>query len=454
MFVCVFDIETMDFNPFELLLGEEFSDVDPTSDEAAELLGETAADAATSSPPAHGSAQILASPTAAVAAAIEAKIAEAPDVFQTMYSSIDFNKNNDVVASLTPTLVPFPAPLLCKKPQPLFPQGLPSNFVSNRDPRPSGKPKGYFTQPPQGPAAPLSKDSAKPMPTSGNSNTKPTYATKTKSPPQKTRDLVQNILYVYSTKVSKKPLTPGGWGVVDGILLDKITSRDPNDPTLVRIANSGYDATHRCGFVACRDPASEAWVKSALHDSAYRAWSKGEQPEVRLCRVFLPARFDSLDDDVLIPLILRHNPALKDSTLSLQNIEAVQRGRAFIVEMDSTSYSYVKAKNHKLEFVMMDIDCQPYTPVAKKTSRVEGITKLGETNKGVTPSHAASTSRHSPSKGQQNTLPQPKSDNLSVPTNPLLNKSFTEKFNEERKKRNRTDADQLYQDAAKKKDAA
>ena len=46
------------------------------------------------------------------------------------------------------------------------------------------------------------------------------------------------------------------------------------------------------------------WVKAALGVTAFRAWSKGEQPEVRLCRLFFPARLDCLQDDRLIPLLL------------------------------------------------------------------------------------------------------------------------------------------------------
>ena len=394
----------------------------PTSEEADALLKDD-------DPPAS---DVDSSPTAAVRSAIEAQIAENLDMPTIVKFLPDNVVNKDV--SQPPSLAPLVPP--SKQPQPLFPEGLPP-FVSapNSGPHPSSsnKAKGYFT---------VQTGGAPPL---GNSKTKPTYATKTKSP-QKTRDLVQNILYIYSTKVSKRPLTPGGWGVVDGILLDKITSQDPNDPTLVRIANSGYDATHRCGFVACRDPASEAWVKSALSGSAYRAWSKGEQPEVRVCRVFLPARFDSLDEDQLIPLVLKHNPALKDSSLSLQSLDIVQRGRAFILEMDSTSYSYVKSKNHKLEFVMMDIDCQPYIPTVKKTPRVEGVTKLDVMNRAAAPSQVASSSRHSPNNGQS------KSDTATA-SNDSSSKSFTEKFVEERKKRIRTE-NQFYQDSAKKKDAA
>ena len=437
----------MDSVLLEMDSGDEMLDTDaPSAEEADVLLRE---DSEPRPPEPQLQAQLSDSPTQAVKSAIEAQISENLDNL-TFVKILPVNVVNKDVSPL-PTLAPFAPPR--KQPQPLFPEGLPA-FISVPKNGPlsssSGKSRGYFTGSAGGSgAAPL-----------GDSNkNKPTYATKTKSPP-KTRDLVQNILYIYATKVSKRPLTPGGWGVVDGILLDKITSQDPNDPILVRIANSGYDASHRCGFVACRDPASEAWVKSALSDSAYRAWSRGEQPEVRLCRVFLPARFDSLDEDQLIPLILKHNPALKNSTLDLQSSEGVQRGRAFILEMDSTSYSYVKAKNHKLEFVMMDIDCQPYIPVVNRTPRVEGITKISGTNKGVSPSAKAlpstvSTSRHSPNKGQPN-LPSKnsESDSALASNNTPHNKSFTEKFNEERKKRNRPETEQSYQDSAKKKDTA
>ena len=51
--------------------------------------------------------------------------------------------------------------------------------------------------------------------------------------------------------------------------------------------------------------------------------------------------------------------------------------------MDTAAYSYVKVKHHKVEFTMMDIDCQIYIPPAKKSQSqtnpqplVPGVTKL------------------------------------------------------------------------------
>ena len=73
---------------------------------------------------------------------------------------------------------------------------------------------------------------------------------------------------------------------------------------------------------------------------AFRAWSKGEQPEVRLCRLFFPTRFDCLADDRLIPLLRKHNPSLGHATLVLKSSDQVQGGRAIFVEMDAASYGF------------------------------------------------------------------------------------------------------------------
>ena len=54
-------------------------------------------------------------------------------------------------------------------------------------------------------------------------------------------------------------------GKVDSHLNEKLTTQDPNGPTLVRIANSGYDAAHKYCFIACRDQASDDWVNHAIH---------------------------------------------------------------------------------------------------------------------------------------------------------------------------------------------
>ena len=185
--------------------------------------------------------------------------------------------------------------------------------------------------------------------------------------------MVENILFVYSTWTNKAPIGAADWGIVDSHLLAMELRQDPSDP-LIRIANSGYDATHRCGFIACKDLASADWCKRTIHGiggsqygekGAFRAWSKGEQPESRLCRLFFPSRFDSLDDFALELSLLKHNPPLKQGTVTVKGMDDVQNGRALFIEVDIDSYAYIKSKGFKVEFPLMDIDCQLYIPPPK-----------------------------------------------------------------------------------------
>jgi hypothetical protein len=160
----------------------------------------------------------------------------------------------------------------------------------------------------------------------------------------------------------------------------------PDDPVLVRIANSGYDAAHRCGYIACRDLASENWCKNLIGMGGigrFRAWAKGEHPVVRTCRLFFPSRFDALSDDKLILLLKRHNPALQKGIVTLKSSSIVQGGRAIFLDLDTNLYAYVKSKGHKVEFSMMDIDCQLYIPPSTKAPSkatipaiIPGVTRI------------------------------------------------------------------------------
>ena len=82
-------------------------------------------------------------------------------------------------------------------------------------------------------------------------------------PPPRARVLVEHILYVYGSVVAKRPLSPQDWELVDEELIGALATMDYLT-TPVRIVNSGYDATHRCGFIACRDLASANWCKLAI----------------------------------------------------------------------------------------------------------------------------------------------------------------------------------------------
>jgi hypothetical protein len=105
-----------------------------------------------------------------------------------------------------------------------------------------------------------------------------------------------------------------------------------------------------------------------------------------LCRLFFPSRFDNLSEDVLILSLKKHNPTLQQGTLVPKGVDDVQGGRALYVEFDPISYSYIKSKDHKLEFVMMDIDCQVYNP-PKRAAQIKpnqtgpGISGISKINK-------------------------------------------------------------------------
>ena len=193
----------------------------PTMDEVEELLRD---DGASGSP-----SPSLSSPTAAVKAAIDAKLAEE---MHSEISLFDSTINANVNAKTNANPLP-PAP----KPVPLFPNGLP----------PFKKP-GVV--------------SAKSGASSQRTNVK-SFAEKASTPPRK-RELVDNILFVFSSQVTKAPLSEGEWGLVDFFLIGKLAARDPTNPVIIRIANSGYDSAHRCGFIACRDSTSENWCKTVI----------------------------------------------------------------------------------------------------------------------------------------------------------------------------------------------
>ena len=354
------------------------------------------------------------SPTSAVKAAIEAKITEEMSSeishFETtskLNAVLDPNKKT--LKTPTPTPVPQPLP----KPLPLFPNGLP--FSLNGDIHaqggnlqkaiPAGTSKGYFTV--AGNAKGQDGSSTARVSQPQPNKSKPSYAAKARSSP-KDRVLVEHILFVYATWTNKAPIDSKDWGVIDSHLIGMELKQGPADP-LIRIANSGYDATHKCGFIACRDQATAEWCQTAIRGiggvqsgtrGAFRAWAKGELPEARLCRLFFPSRFDSLDENTLILSLKKHNPPLQRGTLILKATDDVQNGRALFVEFDLDSYAYVKSKSHKLEFVMMDVDCQLYNPpkrVAPTGPGITGITKISkpaqaQSHPSMNPSGSASSS--------------------------------------------------------------
>ena len=335
-----------------------------------------------------------------------------------------------ILSSPSPPSIPAP------KPTPLFPNGLP-----------------FFSKSVDGSRA--NTKHAKPPPT--------TYANKASTPPKK-RELVEHILFVYSSHVMKSPLSPDEWKMVDDSIMEKMASQDPGDPLVVRIANSGYDKAHKCGFIACRDLDSQNWCKAVvrgIHDSsgsarrmAYRAWAKGEQPETRTCRLFFPSRFDKLTEETLIILLKKHNSPLQRGDLKLNNVEEVQGGRAVFLELDPYAFSYVKSNHHKVEFMMMDIDCQPYIPASSGASSgrgIPGVTKLTKLNPTDVTPRIAPTLKPSSSDPRLNRQTNT-SNNANPASTPMTPNPPTSDPNTEANKRARDESDKQGIDGSKRRE--
>ena len=215
----------------------------------------------------------------------------------------------------------------------------------------------------------------------GDSGTRNTYAdrTKTKIRPE---ELGTFILHVYTTHDRKNPLSLEDWKQVDEQLIHGLV----NHPDLVHIVSSSYNAKHWFGYVACKDLESQDWVKRLVrgmkgNSVGYRAWSRDEKPFLPVCRLFLPSRFDSLDDETAFAQLCRYNPPLQSDSINLKGSEMVQGGRAIFLEMTPNVYQYIKDRDHRLCFLAAYVDCQPWTQSGPKRKvglgqAIEGIRKL------------------------------------------------------------------------------
>lgn len=222
--------------------------------------------------------------------------------------------------------------------------------------------------------------SAKPPATTSGKKTipslmsiKPTYA----SAATKAKERVEDILHVYSSQTKKNQISADVWERI----MEELISIHYNsvlskaiDPKAIRVAHAGYDEKHACGFIACRDEVSAGWHKKAvstirLGGSVFRAWAKGDIPPVRLTRIYLPLRFHNLEAEDIINLLKAYNSELKDGELTFKRMEnLLQGGRALFLEMDQDSYTHVRNKHYKLEFIMGDLDCHGVNIINPTTS--------------------------------------------------------------------------------------
>ena len=338
----------------------------------------------------------LSSPTAAIKAAIEAQIDEgmSSEILQFDASLNDKTNSNSNAAQIPP---PPKAPTL-PKPLPLFPNGLPFSIGKNPGPQRSMNPKDP------------------------KANLNDTYAAKAKTPP-KGKVMVENILYVYRSRTTKRPLSSSEWEHIDDALIEAQAVLDLNAAP-IRIVNSGYDAAHRCGFIACRDLISANWCKAAILDMGktdtllFRAWSKGEQPETRRCRLFFPSRFDRIGEDAIIPLLIKHNPPFRAGSLTLKSVEDVQNGRAVFIDFDPIGYAHVRDVKHRVEFLMQDIDCQVYVPKPVKPPQGPGVTGISK----LPPLSQTSSATPATSSASNATAPLESLEKPALRTDPRLNK--------------------------------
>ena len=123
------------------------------------------------------------------------------------------------------------------------------------------------------------------------------------------------------------------------------------------------------------------------------------------------------------------------------------------IELDPITYSYVRAHKHRLEFLMMDIDCQLFIPKrATIEARVEGITKLKPKN--AAPSVAPVTNLQTSSSSSSGMALLPPTNSLVIQPvdsrDPRLNKVAPPPPAEVGKKRERSGYTTENFDGAKK----
>jgi hypothetical protein len=138
--------------------------------------------------------------------------------------------------------------------------------------------------------------------------------------------------------------------------------------------------------VACRDLESQDWVKRLVRGMkgngvGYRAWSRDKKRIMPVCRLFLPSRFDSLDDATAIFQLHKYNSFFQSGSVNLKGSEIVQGGRAIYLEINPDIYAQIKNKDHRLCFLATYVDCQLWTQSGLKRKvgpgrGIEGIQKL------------------------------------------------------------------------------
>ena len=257
---------------------------------------------------------------------------------------------------------------------------------------------------------------------SGSASKNPSYAAKAakNAGPVRPKEMVEDFLHIYASHTRKTPISRLVWEQVDEHLINIMADRAEHGESNPgkRVAHSGFDASHGCGFIACRDPVSAEWYKSRVAEitgpdgAKFRAWGKADVPISRLCRIFIPDRFKKIHDARIAPIIMGLNPPMENGTISHKDITPVQGGRAVFLEVDMDTYSYIRTKHYKLDWLMGSVDCHGVAPVSKSdndsdtrpvNSEVPGVIKLTGNQAGPPVSSMASSTSNNSGKTETST---------------------------------------------------
>jgi hypothetical protein len=273
-------------------------------------------------------------------------------------------------------------------------------------------------------------------PSTSSSFNKPSYASKAAKPGEKVRpkkEIVEDFLHIYASRNRKIPITRALWEHVDGemiSLLAELAEQGHSNPG-AKVAHSGFDAFHLCGFIACRDTTSADWYKEKIAEvkgpdgESFRAWSKSDAPISRLCRVYIPERFRKINDDRILPILTGLNLPLQNGEISLKEISMVHGGRAAFIDVDMDTYSFIRSNTYKLEWLMGSVDCHGVAPIIKQTtsskestlSGVEGVIPLNKkpattqpstSSRSLSPTRSASPSSQAAGDSDESSTPSVK----------------------------------------------
>ena len=245
------------------------------------------------------------------------------------------------------------------------------------------------------------------------------YAAKAAKPagPARNKEIVEEFLHIYSSRNRKIPISRTTWEQVDDHLISIMADRAEHGQSNpgARVAHSGFDLAHGCGFIACRDPTSAEWYKSRVAEisgpngETFKAWGKADVPISRLCRIFIPDRFKKIHDARIAPIIMGLNPPMENGIISHKDITQVQGGRAVFLEVDMDTYAYIRTKHYKLDWLMGSVDCHGVVVVKPENEKepanlpsnttVPGVTKLPDNQAGSssTSTLAVESSQNAPS---------------------------------------------------------